>query len=68
MFLGLFRFLEFALTGSFHRAERPIRSFEVLGDVCNSWLADKTVSYLMAKKTPLAPKLSRAVSGESGRD
>ncbi|KIP09664.1 hypothetical protein PHLGIDRAFT_11795 [Phlebiopsis gigantea 11061_1 CR5-6] len=40
--------------------ERPIRSFEVLADVCNSWLADKTVNVLMAKKTPLAPKLSRA--------
>ena len=34
----------------------------MLADVCNSWLADKTVNVLMAKKTPLAPKLSRAVS------
>ncbi|THH00196.1 hypothetical protein EW026_g2298 [Hermanssonia centrifuga] len=40
--------------------ERPIRSFEVLTEVCNSWIADKTVNVLMAKKTLLAPKLSRA--------
>ena len=45
-------------------SERPIRSFEVLADVCNSWVADKTVNILMAKKTLLAPKLSRAVSLE----
>lgn len=37
----------------------------MLADVCNSWLTDKTVNVLMAKKTPLAPKLSRAVSGEN---
>lgn len=43
-------------------AERPIRSFEILSDVCNSWVADKTVNILMAKKTPLAAKLSRGVS------
>ena len=47
-------------------AERPIRSFEVLADVCNSWVTDKTVNVLMAKKTPLAVKLSRAVSVEKG--
>ncbi len=47
---------------SFCRVERPIRSFEVLTEVCNSWIADKTVNVLMAKKTLLAPKLSRAVS------
>ncbi|KAI0338854.1 hypothetical protein BDW22DRAFT_1337212 [Trametopsis cervina] len=40
--------------------ERPIRSFEVLSDVTNSWIADKTTNVLMAKKTLLAPKLSRA--------
>ncbi|GJE99833.1 PH domain-containing protein [Phanerochaete sordida] len=40
--------------------ERPIRSFEVLSDVTNSWVTDKTVNFLMAKKTLLAPKLSRA--------
>ncbi|KAJ3552976.1 hypothetical protein NM688_g3871 [Phlebia brevispora] len=40
--------------------ERPIRSFEVVSEVTNSWLADKTVNMLMAKKTPLASKLSRA--------
>lgn len=43
-------------------AERPIRSFEMLSDVTNSWVTDKTVNVLMAKKTLLAPKLSRAVS------
>ena len=39
-----------------------MRSFEIVSEVCNSWLADKTVNMLMAKKTPLAAKLSRAVS------
>ena len=30
--------------------ERPIRSFEILFDICYSWVADKTVNMLMAKK------------------
>jgi hypothetical protein len=42
-------------------AERPIRSFESLSGVTNSWIADKSANVLMAKKTSLAPKLSRAV-------
>lgn len=46
-------------------AERPIRSFETITDVTKSWIADKTVNVLMAKKTTLAPKLSRAVSTDA---
>lgn len=42
--------------------ERPIRSFETVTDVTKSWMADKTVNVLMARKTALAVKLSRAVS------
>lgn len=39
-------------------AERPIRSFELLSDVCGSWNTDKTVNFLVIKKTLLAPLLS----------
>ncbi|KAI0795242.1 hypothetical protein BC629DRAFT_1286947 [Irpex lacteus] len=40
--------------------ERPVRSFETLSGVTNSWMADKTTNVLLAKRTSLAPKLSRA--------
>lgn len=39
--------------------ERPIRSFEMLSDVCGSWNTDKIVNLLVIKKTLLAPILSR---------
>ncbi|KAI9058118.1 hypothetical protein FKP32DRAFT_1680575 [Trametes sanguinea] len=38
--------------------ERPIRSFEMLSDVCGAWNTDKTVNLLVIKKTLLAPLLS----------
>jgi len=38
--------------------ERPIRTFELLSDVCGSWNTDKTVNLLVIKRTLLAPKLS----------
>jgi len=37
--------------------ERPIRHFEVVSEVINSWDKDKSVNLLVAKKTPLAPLL-----------
>ncbi|KAI9443185.1 hypothetical protein H4582DRAFT_1922996 [Lactarius indigo] len=37
--------------------ERPIRHFEVVSDVINSWDKDKSVNLLVAKKTPLATLL-----------
>ncbi|KAI9512382.1 hypothetical protein F5148DRAFT_973587 [Russula earlei] len=37
--------------------ERPIRHFEVISDVINSWDKDKSVNLLVAKKTPLATLL-----------
>ncbi|KAH9080576.1 hypothetical protein EDB83DRAFT_2340192 [Lactarius deliciosus] len=37
--------------------ERPIRHFEVVSDVINSWDKNKSVNLLVAKKTPLAPLL-----------
>ncbi|KAI0953621.1 hypothetical protein AcW1_007795 [Taiwanofungus camphoratus] len=40
--------------------ERPIRSFELLSDVCGSWNSDKIVNLLVIKKTLLAPLLSRS--------
>lgn len=42
--------------------ERPVRSFEVLSDICESWNSDKIVNLLVIKKTLLAPLLSRTVS------
>ena len=39
-------------------AERPIRTFEMLNDVCGTWNSDKTVNLLVIKKTLLAPLLS----------
>ncbi|KAI0330472.1 hypothetical protein GY45DRAFT_1250692 [Cubamyces sp. BRFM 1775] len=38
--------------------ERPIRSFEMLSDVCGAWNTDKTVNLLVIKKTLLAPLLN----------
>ncbi|KAI1794947.1 hypothetical protein LXA43DRAFT_95018 [Ganoderma leucocontextum] len=38
--------------------ERPIRTFEMLNDVCGAWNSDKTVNLLVIKKTLLAPLLS----------
>ncbi|KAI0763584.1 hypothetical protein BD413DRAFT_483776 [Trametes elegans] len=38
--------------------ERPIRTFEMLSDVCGAWNSDKTVNMLVIKKTLLAPLLS----------
>lgn len=43
-------------------AERPVRGFEMLSDVCGSWNTDKIVNLLVIKKTLLAPILSRSVS------
>ncbi|KZT09246.1 uncharacterized protein LAESUDRAFT_647284 [Laetiporus sulphureus 93-53] len=40
--------------------ERPVRSFESLADICNSWNTDKIVNLLVIKKTLLAPVLSRS--------
>ncbi|KAI0251975.1 hypothetical protein BJV78DRAFT_1206062 [Lactifluus subvellereus] len=37
--------------------ERPIRNFEVVSEVINSWDKDKSVNLLVAKKTPLAALL-----------
>ncbi|KAH9997928.1 hypothetical protein BJV77DRAFT_940943 [Russula vinacea] len=37
--------------------ERPIRHFEVVSDVINSWDKNKSVNLLVAKKTPLATLL-----------
>ena len=45
-----------------HFTERPIRSFEIVSEVTNSWLVGKMTNSLVVKKTPLAAKLSRAVS------
>ncbi|THH15842.1 hypothetical protein EW146_g4687 [Bondarzewia mesenterica] len=41
--------------------ERPIRSYEVVADVINSWDKDRTVNTLIAKKTPLAAILHPSV-------
>jgi hypothetical protein len=41
--------------------ERPIRHFEVVSDVINSWDKDKSVNLLVAKKTPLANLLHPSV-------
>jgi len=38
--------------------ERPIRSFELLSDVTNSWDTEKTVNLLVLKRTRLAPLLA----------
>ncbi|KAM5539467.1 hypothetical protein V8D89_006919 [Ganoderma adspersum] len=46
--------------------ERPIRTFEMLNDVCGAWNSDKTVNLLVIKKTLLAPLLSsRAMPSSS---
>lgn len=37
--------------------ERPIRHFEIVSEVINSWDKDKSVNLLVAKKTPLAALL-----------
>ncbi|KAI0058260.1 hypothetical protein BV25DRAFT_1810990 [Artomyces pyxidatus] len=34
--------------------ERPIRGFEIVSEVVNSWDKDKSVNFLVAKMTPLA--------------
>ena len=41
--------------------ERPIRHFEIVSDVINSWHKDKSVNLLVAKKTPLATLLLHSV-------
>jgi hypothetical protein len=41
--------------------ERPIRNFEVVSEVINSWDKDKSVNLLVAKKTPLAALLHPSV-------
>ncbi|KAF8262273.1 hypothetical protein EI94DRAFT_1744007 [Lactarius quietus] len=38
--------------------ERPIRHFEIVSEVINSWDKDKSVNLLVAKKTPLATLLN----------
>ncbi|KAH9948878.1 hypothetical protein B0H21DRAFT_206529 [Amylocystis lapponica] len=40
--------------------ERPVRSFELLSDVCGAWNTDKIVNLLVIRKTPLASLLSRS--------
>ena len=42
-------------------AERPIRHFESVSEVINSWDKDKSVNLLVAKKTPLATLLHPSV-------
>lgn len=42
-------------------AERPIRHFEGVSEVINSWDKDKSVNLLVAKKTPLATLLHPSV-------
>lgn len=37
--------------------ERPIRSYEIVADIVNSWDKDRTVNMLVARKTPLAALL-----------
>ncbi|KAI0322020.1 hypothetical protein OF83DRAFT_1050149 [Amylostereum chailletii] len=37
--------------------ERPLRGFEIVGDVVKSWDKDRTVNVLLAKKTPMASTL-----------
>lgn len=41
--------------------ERPIRDFEVVSEVLNSWDKDKSVNLLVAKKTPFATLLHPSV-------
>ena len=55
-------FLRPHLTRLSCRAERPIRSFELLADIQASWNKDKMVNTFVIKLTPLATPLSRSVS------
>lgn len=41
--------------------ERPIRHFEIVSEVINSWDKDKSVNLLVAKKTSLATLLNLSV-------
>ncbi|KAL6308326.1 hypothetical protein BKA93DRAFT_725521 [Sparassis latifolia] len=40
--------------------ERPVRNFELLSDVCGSWNTDRTVNFLVIKRTVWANMLSRS--------
>lgn len=59
--MGVSCFLLFMCACAYVTTERPIRSFEQLSDVCDSWNPDKTVNMLVIKKTLMAPILSSSV-------
>lgn len=60
-FVRSFWFVDFLLIA----IERPIRAYEVVADVVNSWDKDRTVNIIIAKKTELAYLLRPSVSSFS---